>query len=79
MLPTLKNNAVAGYQGPGKIELLKHAGLLRLASRVLTKWFLNVEISNNWVQLRRNKQTMTGNANVNQRISSQWRNWTAVC
>ena len=28
MLPTLKNNAAAGYQGPLKIELLKGAGLL---------------------------------------------------
>ena len=28
MLPGLKNNAAAGYQGPVKIELLKGAGLL---------------------------------------------------
>ena len=28
MLPTLKNNAAVGYQGPVKIELLKGAGLL---------------------------------------------------
>ena len=28
MLPTLKNNAAAGYKGPVKIELLKGAGLL---------------------------------------------------
>ena len=28
MIPTLKNNAAAGYQGPVKIELLKSAGLL---------------------------------------------------
>lgn len=28
MLPTLRNNAAAGYQGPVKIELLKCAGLL---------------------------------------------------
>ena len=28
MLPALKNNAAAGYQGPVKIELLKGAGLL---------------------------------------------------
>ena len=28
MIPTLKNNAAAGYQGPVKIELLKGAGLL---------------------------------------------------
>ena len=28
MLPTLKNNAAAGYKGPAKIELLKGAGLL---------------------------------------------------
>ena len=28
MLPTLKNNAAAGYQGPVKIKLLKGAGLL---------------------------------------------------
>ena len=28
MLPTLKNNAAAGYQDPVKIELLKDAGLL---------------------------------------------------
>ena len=28
MLPTLKNNAAAGYKGPEKIELLKDAGLL---------------------------------------------------
>ena len=27
MLPTLKNNAAAGYQGPVKRELLKDAGL----------------------------------------------------
>ena len=30
-LPTLKNNAAAGYQGPVKIELLKGAGLLSRA------------------------------------------------
>ena len=30
MLPTLENNAVAGYQGSVKIELLKGAGLLVL-------------------------------------------------
>ena len=29
MLPALKNNAAAGYQGPVKRELLKGAGLLR--------------------------------------------------
>ena len=28
MFPALKNNVVAGYQGPVKIELLKGAGLL---------------------------------------------------
>ena len=28
MLPILKNNAAAGYQGPVKIELLEGAGLL---------------------------------------------------
>ena len=28
MLPILKNNAAAVYQGPAKIELLKGAGLL---------------------------------------------------
>ena len=28
ILPALKNNAAAGYQGPMKIELLKVAGLL---------------------------------------------------
>ena len=28
MIPTLKNNAAAGYQGPAKTELLKGAGLL---------------------------------------------------
>ena len=28
MLPTLKNNAAAGYQGPVKTELLKDAGRL---------------------------------------------------
>ena len=28
MLPTLKNNAAAGYKGPMKIELLKGVGLL---------------------------------------------------
>ena len=28
VLPTPKNNATAGYQGPLKIELLKGAGLL---------------------------------------------------
>ena len=28
MLPTLKSNAAAGYQGPVKIELLKGVGLL---------------------------------------------------
>ena len=28
MLPTLKDNAAAGYQGPVKMELLKGAGLL---------------------------------------------------
>ena len=27
MLPTLKNNAAAGYRGPVKIELLKGEGL----------------------------------------------------
>ena len=30
MLPTLKNNAAAGYQGPVKTELLKGAGLLKV-------------------------------------------------
>ena len=30
MLPTLKNNAAAGYKGPVKIELLKGTGLLSL-------------------------------------------------
>ena len=30
MLPTLQNNASAGYQGPVKIELLKSAGLLKV-------------------------------------------------
>ena len=30
ILPTLRNNAAAGYQGPVKIELLKGAGLLIL-------------------------------------------------
>ena len=29
MLPALKNNAAAGYQGPVKIKLLKGAGLLQ--------------------------------------------------
>ena len=28
MLPTLKDNAAAGYQGPVKIELFKGVGLL---------------------------------------------------
>ena len=28
MIPALKNNAAAGYQGPVKIELLKGVGLL---------------------------------------------------
>ena len=28
ILPILKNNATAGYQGPVKIELLKREGLL---------------------------------------------------
>ena len=28
MLPILKNNSAAGYQGPVKIELLKREGLL---------------------------------------------------
>ena len=28
MLPALKNNAAAGYQGPAKIELLEGAGVL---------------------------------------------------
>ena len=38
MLPTLKNNAAAGYQGPVKIGLLKGAGLLAAFSQgVLTK------------------------------------------
>ena len=33
MLPTLKNNVAAGYQGPVKVELLKgvHVGVLFLA------------------------------------------------
>ena len=30
MLPNQKSNAAAGYQGPGKIQLLKGAGLLKL-------------------------------------------------
>ena len=29
MLPALKNNAAAGYQGPVKIELLNGVGLLK--------------------------------------------------
>ena len=33
ILPTLKNNAAAGYQNPRKIELLKGAGLLVLLTR----------------------------------------------
>ena len=33
MLPTLKNNAAAGYQDPVKIELLKGAGLLISSKR----------------------------------------------
>ena len=34
IIPTLKNNAAAGYQGPVKIEILKGAGLLPLLDRV---------------------------------------------
>ena len=37
MLPTAKNNAAAGYQGPVKIELLKGAGLLN-CSYQQRKW-----------------------------------------
>ena len=36
MLPTLKNNAAAGYQGSVKIELLKGAGLLLNPSANMT-------------------------------------------
>ena len=32
VLPTLKNNAAAGYQGPAKIELSKAAGLLKMSA-----------------------------------------------
>ena len=35
MLPALKNNAAAGYQGPGEIELLKGADVLVLDSHLL--------------------------------------------
>ena len=31
MLPTIKNNAAAGYQGPVKVELLKGVGVLFFA------------------------------------------------
>ena len=40
MLSTLKNNAAAGYQGPGKIQLLKGAGLLQPLIVVDTKVYL---------------------------------------
>ena len=33
MLPTLKNNAAAGYKGPVKIELLRSAGQLKVLAR----------------------------------------------
>ena len=33
MIPTQKNNAAAGYQGPVKIELLKGEGLLFNSTR----------------------------------------------
>ena len=34
MLPTLKNSAAAGYQGPVKIEFLKVTGLLKKSPSV---------------------------------------------
>ena len=40
MLPTLKNNAAAGYQGPVKIELLKREGLLTRILEVIIIYFL---------------------------------------
>ena len=39
MLPTLKNNAAAVYQGPVKIELLKGAGLLVSQRNLSSKCF----------------------------------------
>ena len=38
MLPALKNNAAAGYQGPVKIELLKSAGLLGHSFEINIPW-----------------------------------------
>ena len=40
MLPTLKNNAAAGYQGPVKIELLKREGLLTRILEVIIIYFM---------------------------------------
>ena len=40
MLPTLKNNAAAGYQGPVKIELLKREGLLARILEVIIICFM---------------------------------------
>ena len=37
MLPTLKNNAAAGYQGPVQIELLKGTDILQPLTVVDTK------------------------------------------
>ena len=34
IIPTLKNNAAAGYKGPVKMELFKGAGQLPLLDRV---------------------------------------------
>ena len=42
MLPTLKNNAAAGYQGPVKIELLKGTGLLETEACKLSVPALNL-------------------------------------
>ena len=49
MLPTLKNNAAAGYQGPVKIELLKSAGLLRATCTVCN-------VLHGWSREQKNEQ-----------------------
>ena len=41
MLPALKNNAVAGYQGPVKKDILKGAGLLLNVAFKLCQTILN--------------------------------------
>ena len=45
MVPTLKNNAAVGYQGPVKIELLKSTGLLKIPT---TNTHILMQETNEW-------------------------------